>query len=184
MRKSIEFVGLGFLVALYYITWSALTGPQRLPDRIPTHFDISGTPNAWGPPSTLWLLPIVGTALYVLITLIAHFPATFNYPVRVTPLSLPRIQDETKNMVSWIKAEIACLFHLDPMDNHSIGAGQRAAHVCLDDSHFYDGCNRHRLLAPRYDHPHREVGQRFPGNRVIGGTRNSSATRGRTVASS
>jgi uncharacterized membrane protein len=110
MRKSIEFVGLGFLVALYYITWSALTGPQRLPDRIPTHFDISGTPNAWGPPSTLWLLPIVGTALYVLITLIAHFPATFNYPVRVTPLSLPRIQDETKNMVSWIKAEIACLF--------------------------------------------------------------------------
>ena len=53
MRKTLEVVGLGMLAVLYWITYAALHGPERLPDRIPTHFDISGQPNAWGSPGFL-----------------------------------------------------------------------------------------------------------------------------------
>ena len=71
MRKTIEALGLMILGFLYWITYGALNGPERLPDRIPTHFNISGQPNAWGPPKMLWLLPVIGTGLYVLMTALA-----------------------------------------------------------------------------------------------------------------
>ncbi len=107
MRKTLEVVGLGVLAVLYGITWQALSGPDRLPDRIPTHFDISGNPNAWGSPDMLFLLPIVATAIYLMITVISAFPSTFHYPVRIATNSLPRAQEQTRNMISWIKVEMA-----------------------------------------------------------------------------
>lgn len=111
MRKSLEVVGLGMLGVLYWITWEALSGANRLPERIPTHFDISGNPNGWGSPNTLLLIPIVATGIYLLITLLASIPTTkFNLPVRVTTANLSFIQEQTRNMVSWIKAEMICLF--------------------------------------------------------------------------
>jgi uncharacterized membrane protein len=109
MRKTLEVIGLGVLAVLYWISWQALSGPDRLPDRIPTHFDISGNPNAWGSPNMLFLLPIVATAVYLLITVLAAFPTKFHYPVRVSPESLPRAQEQTRNLISWIKVEMVCL---------------------------------------------------------------------------
>jgi uncharacterized membrane protein len=111
MRKTLELVGLGMLAVLYWITWAAINGPDHLPDRVPTHFDISGNPNAWGSPRILLLLPIVATGVYLLITVLAILPATrINLPVRVTPVNLPFIQHQTRNMIGWIKAEMMCLF--------------------------------------------------------------------------
>ena len=110
MRKSLEFVGLGMLAVLYWMTWSALNGPNPLPARIPTHFDISGTPNAWGSPQILLLLPIVGTGVYLLITILASIPAAFHYSFRVEPENLSVVQDMTRTMTSWIKLEMICLF--------------------------------------------------------------------------
>jgi uncharacterized membrane protein len=111
MRKTLELVGLGTLAVLYWITWAALNGTDHLPDRIPTHFDISGNPNAWGSPKFLLFLPVVATGVYLLITVISAIPATrINLPVRVTPVNLPFIQQQTRNMIAWIKAEMACLF--------------------------------------------------------------------------
>jgi len=71
MRKTIEALGLMVLGFLFWMTYTARYGPERLPDRIPTHFDISGQPNAWGPPSILWLLPVIGAGLYLLMTALA-----------------------------------------------------------------------------------------------------------------
>ena len=47
MRKTLEAVGLGALAVLFWDTYRALYGPDPLPDRIPTHFDIAGQPNGW-----------------------------------------------------------------------------------------------------------------------------------------
>jgi uncharacterized membrane protein len=110
MRKSLEVVVLGMLGVLYWMTWAALRGPNPLPGRIPTHFDVSGNPNGWGPSNTLLLLPIVATGVYLLITVLAGISTSFNYPVRVTAENLPFIQVQTRNMVSWIKLEMICLF--------------------------------------------------------------------------
>jgi uncharacterized membrane protein len=110
MRKPLEVVGLGALTVLLWITWSALYGPEPLPQRIPTHFAANGRANAWGPPSSLWLLPLVGVVVYLFISVVALFPATFNFPVRATALNRPRLEALTLQMIAWIKTELACLF--------------------------------------------------------------------------
>lgn len=111
MRKTLEVAALMLLAFLYWITYSALNGADRLPLRIPTHFDISGKPNAWGSPDMLWLLPLIGTGLYLLITLLASIRfRRYNLPVRVTEANLPFIQAKTAEMMAWVKCELLVLF--------------------------------------------------------------------------
>jgi uncharacterized membrane protein len=110
MRKILEAISLASLAALLWITYGALYGPERLPDRIPTHFDLSGNPNGWGSPGALWLLPIVAVVFYLAITITSRFPSAFHYPVRVTQENLPRLQAISLQMIAWLKAESLCLF--------------------------------------------------------------------------
>lgn len=110
MRKTLELAGVIALGLLVYITWTALYGPNPLPDRVPTHFDIAGNANAWGSPNGLVIMPVIAAGVYLLMTVVARFPAAFNYPVRVTPVNLPRLQSITVDMIAWIKVEMVCLF--------------------------------------------------------------------------
>jgi uncharacterized membrane protein len=110
MRKILEAISLGALAVLFWITLRTLYGPERLPDRIPTHFDLVGRPNGWGSPSALLLLPLVALAIYLGITLTSRFPAVFHYPVRVTPQNRPRLQALSVRMIVSLKAELMCLF--------------------------------------------------------------------------
>lgn len=110
MRKLLEFVAIAALAALVYFTWTALYGPNHLSGQIPTHFNGAGEPTAYGPVSTLWLLPIIGLGLYVLITAVSFFPGSFNFPVRVTAQNRDRLQRIATRMVVGIKAEILVLF--------------------------------------------------------------------------
>ncbi|MDR3741147.1 MAG: DUF1648 domain-containing protein [Terracidiphilus sp.] len=110
MRRLAESFGLAGLVVLVWQTWAALWGPHRLPDRVPTHFDVAGNPNAWGSPSGLLLLPVIALCVYLLISVVARFPQSFNYPVRVTPANVERLRNATLDMLSWVKAEIGWLF--------------------------------------------------------------------------
>ena len=111
MRKTVETAALLILAILCWITYSALHGPEPLPARIPTHFDISGQPNAWGPPQLLWLLPAIGTGLYLFLTVLGGIRfQRFNLPVPITEANLSFIQDQTSIIVAWIKFEVLCLF--------------------------------------------------------------------------
>jgi uncharacterized membrane protein len=110
MRKILESVGLAALALLAWITLRALRGPARLPARIPTHFDLAGHPDAWGSPAMLLLLPAVAAAVYLLISVVARLPGAFNYPVRVTAQNRPRLEALALAMITWLKAELACLF--------------------------------------------------------------------------
>lgn len=111
MRKAMELLAVLVLGYLHWITYWALNGPDRLPDRVPTHFDIAGHPNAWGSPEILWILPVVGVGLYLLMTALAAIRFTrYNIPVRVTEANLPFIYQRTGEMIAWIKFEVVCLF--------------------------------------------------------------------------
>jgi len=110
MRKALEAAGIAALAVLFWITYSAFKGPERLPDRIPTHFDLAGNPNAWGSPSALLLLPGLAFVIYLAITLVSRFPSAFNFPVRVTPENRPRLEALALSMVTWLKMELVCLF--------------------------------------------------------------------------
>ncbi|MFY9854009.1 MAG: DUF1648 domain-containing protein [Terracidiphilus sp.] len=110
MRKTLEAITLIALTVLVWFTWQALNGPAPLPDRIPTHFDATGNPNGWGPASTLWLLPAVAIALYLGMTLMSRFPASFNYPVKLTEENSARLKGLSLDMLAWVRLEIICLF--------------------------------------------------------------------------
>jgi len=58
---------------------------KTLPDRIPTHFGLNGAANATGPASSLWILPIAISALYVFLSALQLVPnRLMNYPVKIT----------------------------------------------------------------------------------------------------
>jgi hypothetical protein len=110
MRKTLETIGIAALAFMFWITYSALYGADRLPDRIATHFNLRGQADGWGSPTILLLLPIIALASYAGLTIVARFPAVFNYPVRVTEENRGRLQAVALKMIAWIKVELACLF--------------------------------------------------------------------------
>lgn len=110
MRKVLEAVSLSVLAVMVTTTCIALFGPQSLPRRFATHFDLAGHPDRWGSPATLLLLPGIVVVVYAVMTLTARFPAAFNYPVEVTAESRPRLQALALDLVSWMKMEFVCLF--------------------------------------------------------------------------
>jgi hypothetical protein len=110
VRQILETIATGALGILFWITYSAVYGPDPLPDRIPTHFGADGQPNGWGPPSLLWLLPVIAGALYLFITALALLPVRFNLPIQVTDLNRSRIEALTRQMIAFLKVYLACLF--------------------------------------------------------------------------
>jgi hypothetical protein len=106
MRKTAELLSLAALAALVFITINVFYGPHPLPGKIPVHFDGAGHVNGWGSPATLLFFPIFAGAMYIVLTVVARFPSTFNYPVQVTELNRERLEGLTLDLLAWIKAEI------------------------------------------------------------------------------
>lgn len=125
MKRILETICILLLVALGWITWSALWGPDRLPERVATHFDAAGNANAWGSPIGLALLPALALVIYLGMTLVERFPQTFNYPVRVTAENRARLEALTLEMIGWIKAEMLLLFTaIDGLIVNAMHSGQ------------------------------------------------------------
>ena len=110
MRKSLEVFCLAALAWISWITYQAVYGPDHLPARIPTHFDMAGNPNGWGSPAGLLLLPIIALAIYVFMTVIALFPSTFHFSMPVTAENRPRLEALAIRVIALCKVEMLCLF--------------------------------------------------------------------------
>ena len=110
MRKTLESGALLLLLFLWAITARAIMGPSPLPARIPTHFNAAGQPDGWGTPDMLWLLPVVATVIYMLMTLVSRFPGSFNFPMRTTPATRRQLETIALNMIGWLKLEVVGLF--------------------------------------------------------------------------
>lgn len=110
MRKTLLVLALAGLAGIWIITTQAIYGAHALPARFATHFDAAGNANGWGSPKMLWLLPIIATAMAVLLTLVSRYPGAFNYPVRITPGMRPRLEAITLNMIAWLRVELVLLF--------------------------------------------------------------------------
>jgi uncharacterized membrane protein len=110
MRKTAEFLSFVALAALVFITINAFYGPHPLPGRIPTHFDARGQVNGWGSPRSLLFFLLFSIAMYFLLTFVSRFPSLFNYPVKVTELNRPQLEQLALSLLSWTKAEMLVFF--------------------------------------------------------------------------
>lgn len=55
-----------------------------LPDIIPIHFNLKGVTDGYGSRNTLFILPLVASCIYALITVLNRYPYLFNYMVTIT----------------------------------------------------------------------------------------------------
>ncbi len=63
----------------------ALSNYSALPETIPTHFGVTGAPDAYGAKATFLIFPAVGTILLALLTAAPFFPQLINVPGQRTP---------------------------------------------------------------------------------------------------
>jgi uncharacterized membrane protein len=97
---------------------------ETTPDQIPTHYDHTGTATTSGSKNSLWLLVAISTSLYVLLTIAARFPHTFNYPVEITPQNAERQYSLAVRMMLILKLVVLKIFvyaHLTSMLARQLG---------------------------------------------------------------
>jgi uncharacterized membrane protein len=70
-RARIIFVEIITLLLVAGTILFAFLYYPRLPDRIPNHFDFYGMPNAYGARNTLWILPVMGGMIYLVLSAVA-----------------------------------------------------------------------------------------------------------------
>jgi uncharacterized membrane protein len=102
MIEGISVAALSFAIFILIDAW------PRLPAVAPSHFDFAGKPDAWGAKMNLWVLPFVGTVVYLMLTVVGRIPHTHNFTVNVTPENAPRLYRLSRMLVAWMKAQIAC----------------------------------------------------------------------------
>ena len=102
--RVLVMLGIAVCIVQLALVWDVL------PAHVPIHFGISGRPDRFGSKSMLLILPAVAVALALLLTLVARFPQSFNYPVRVTPENAPRLYRQGRLLLAWLNVLVVWLF--------------------------------------------------------------------------
>ena len=101
----------------------------KLPETIPSHFNVSGQPDNYESKSFFWILPGIGLFVYILLTLINLIPHKFNYLVKITPVNALIQYTMGTRMVRYMKMIVIWLFFfidfsiIQTIDHPSKGLG-------------------------------------------------------------
>jgi uncharacterized membrane protein len=85
---------------------------RKLPGTIPTHFNAAGTADDFGPRSSVFFLPALGTVLFIGMSILNRFPHIFNYPVKITPENALRQYTMATRMIRVLKLSVLIVFTL------------------------------------------------------------------------
>lgn len=77
-------IGITIFFGLFLVGYPILNYGE-LPPEIPVHFRADGNPDRYGSKVEIWIIPIIGISLTVLLRGLATIPHTFNYAVKITP---------------------------------------------------------------------------------------------------
>jgi hypothetical protein len=99
--RTLELVAAGIVVAAWFLAAHSI---QTLPERIPTHFGLSGAADATGPASSLWTLPVVITGMYLFLNAIQLIPSRLmNYSVTITDRNREGVYAVGREMLPAVK---------------------------------------------------------------------------------
>lgn len=107
--QAVELIGWLVLAALWTLT---LVNFAHLPDRIPTHFNGSGEINGYGGRASVFILPIVGTIAFAMMTVLNGFPHIFNYPIVITAENAVIQYTKATRLVRYVKGAVLTSFLL------------------------------------------------------------------------
>jgi uncharacterized membrane protein len=97
-------------IGLLFLLGTALWHYPGLPETIPVHFGGDGKPDRYGSKANLWLLPGLGTFIYVMFTFMNGRPHWFNYSVKITPENAERQYTIATKLIRIIKVLVMWLF--------------------------------------------------------------------------
>jgi hypothetical protein len=91
--------GLVWMLGTVILSWSSL------PVSVPSYFGAGGEPDAWGSKWTFIILPLIGVALYVGLTVLTRYPHRYNYPWPITKENAERQYRLARAFLTLLKAE-------------------------------------------------------------------------------
>ncbi len=97
---------LGIVAVIALTIWGYFT----LPTTVPTHYGLSGVPNAYGGKASLVFLPIVAICLTVLLTFLTRYPHRYNYPWPITVENAPRQYTLARLLMRFLTLELVWMF--------------------------------------------------------------------------
>ena len=103
VMEAIALAALLGMVVLLLDQW------QQVPEKVPIHFSASGAANRWGSKDSLWLLPLLGGVVYLLLTFTAKNPYFMNVPIQIDREN-PVVRSLLLRMSITLKAAILLTF--------------------------------------------------------------------------
>ena len=102
------------------IGWSALVASwgmiiicyPKLPDIIPTHYNLIGHVDGFGEKDSILILPVIATIFFIGMTLLNKFPHIFNYPTIITENNALRQYTIATRLIRYLKFAFVLLFGL------------------------------------------------------------------------
>lgn len=84
--ESVDYVMELACLALLITIWAyAFVEYATLPDIIPTHFNSAGLADGYGSKYTIFIMPAIGSLVYLLLFTLNLYPHIHNYSVNITP---------------------------------------------------------------------------------------------------
>lgn len=104
--ELLSLVGLALLIgfSIYYY--------PHLPDVVPTHFDLMGRPDSYGSRAVALMFPGIAIVNYVILTIAAKYPHSFNYLVPITEENAGRQYRNAMTMMRVMKLLLILLMFL------------------------------------------------------------------------
>ena len=115
----------GMIVILGCFVFLALNY-QDLPDSLPRHFGADGVPDAYGGKGIIWVLPVIGLVLYIVVGLISHVPGLINLPFRTAPEQSDFYQRRYSRMIRILNVAMVCIFAFLTFQSAQIGFGNQS----------------------------------------------------------
>jgi uncharacterized membrane protein len=105
--KLFEMLGWSILITLWIFT---VTNYYNLPKIIPTHFNGAGHIDSFGSKFNILLLPIIGTILFIGMTILNNFPQIFNYPTNISSENALEQYTNATKLIRYLKLVLVVIF--------------------------------------------------------------------------
>jgi uncharacterized membrane protein len=100
---------LGYLGALALILLP-LYYYNKLPNEIPVHFGPGGEPDSYKSKNNIWVVSLLGIALFVALNIVNRFPHAFNYMVKITEENAEDEYQRTTRLIRYLNTIIVLMF--------------------------------------------------------------------------
>ncbi|MDR0845073.1 MAG: DUF1648 domain-containing protein [Tannerella sp.] len=83
---------------------------DSLPERISAHYNFKGLPDGYGEKSSIFGLPAISFAIYLVMTFLYRKPEICNYPVPVTDENRTQLYNYTRLLIRYLKLIFTIVF--------------------------------------------------------------------------